>query len=244
MPETAPTLSIVIPAYNEADRLKPTLQRVLDYCEDHRLNYEIIVVDDGSTDGTASVAERFIREGYPVDLLANGSNRGKGFAVRLGMLAARGRFVLMTDADLSTPITELPRLLGRARRGAPVVIGSRKMPGARVLRHQPAGREWMGNVFSALARLLLVPEVTDFTCGFKLFRGEWVAPIFSRLRQNGWAYDAELLFIAHKLGSDIAEVPVTWSDDPDSRVHVPRAAVASFLSLVAIRLNDLMGRYR
>jgi dolichyl-phosphate beta-glucosyltransferase len=243
MSEAAPVLSVVIPAYNEESRLKPSLQCVVDYCELHHFCYEVIVVDDGSDDATASIAERFTREGYPVELLANASNQGKGSAVRLGMLAARGRFVLMTDADLSTPISELPRLLDPARRGAPVVVGSRKMRGARILQHQPPAREWMGKVFSSLARTLILTDVSDFTCGFKLFRGEWVAPIFGRLRQPGWAYDAELLYIAHKLGSEIIEVPVTWLDNSDTRVRVGRAAVSSLYGLFAIRFNDLLGRY-
>ncbi len=243
MPESAPTLSIVIPTYNEERRLPPTLATVARFCEQRRLDYELIVVDDGSTDATGEVARRFARQGHPVEVLRNGTNHGKGYAVRLGVLAARGRFVLLTDADLSTPIEEVATLLRWARAGVPVVIGSRKMPGARVLRHQPVWREWMGKVFSLLARMILVPEVSDFTCGFKLFRGEWVTPLFSRLRRNDWTYDAELLYVARRLGSRIKETPVTWSDDPDTRVRPLRAAVGSLWGLLAIRLNGLLGRY-
>jgi len=241
--ESPPALSIVIPAYNEACRLPLTLATVFRYCEERHLNYECIVVDDGSTDKTTSVAEDFRRRGYPVEVLRNGTNRGKGYAVRVGALAARGRFVLLTDADLSTPIEDLPALLRWARAGVPVVIGSRKRPGARVLRHQPRLREWMGQVFSFLARMTLVWEVTDFTCGFKLFRGDWVGPLFSRLRLDDWTYDAELLFVARRMGSPIKEVPVTWVNDPDSRVRPLRAAARSLLGLVKIRLNSLLGRY-
>ena len=169
--------------------------------------------------------------------------RDRGYAARTGALAARGRFVLLTDADLSTPVQEVTRLLGWARAGVPVVIGSRKIPGARVLRHQPPWREWMGKVFSLLARMMLVPEVNDFTCGFKLFRGAWVGPLFSRLRRDDWSYDAELLFVARRLGARIKEVPVTWLDDPDSRVRPLRAALGSLLGLLAIRLGALLGRY-
>lgn len=238
-----PTLSIVIPAYNEEHRLPRALEAVVEFCERHRLHYQVIVVDDGSTDDTSAVAERFVRRGYPVEVLRNGANRGKGYAARTGALAARGRFVLLTDADLSTPVQEVTRLLGWARAGVPVVIGSRKVPGARVLRHQPPWREWMGKVFSLLARMFLVPQVHDFTCGFKLFRGEWVEPLFSRLRRDDWTYDAELLYVARRLEAPIKEVPVTWTDDPDSRVRPLRAAVGSLWGLVAIRLNALLGRY-
>jgi len=243
VPETAPTLSVVIPAYNEAHRLAKTLAAVVRFCEDRHLDYELIVVDDGSTDGTADVARGFLRRGHPVEVLHNGANRGKGYAVRLGGLAARGRFVLLTDADLSTPIEEVAALLRWARAGVPVVIGSRKVPGARVLVHQPPWREWMGKVFSLLARMVLVSEVNDFTCGFKLVRGEWVAPLFSRLRRDDWTYDAELLYIARRLSCEIREEPVTWVNDPDSRVRPVRAAMSSLWSLAAIRLNGLLGRY-
>jgi dolichyl-phosphate beta-glucosyltransferase len=243
VPETSPTLSIVIPAYNEEHRLPETLRAAVRFCEGRRVNYEVIVVDDGSTDGTREAAEAFLREGYPVEVLRNGANRGKGYAVRVGSLAARGRFVLLADADLSTPIEEISRLLPWAQRGTPVVIGSRKIPGAHILRHQPAWREWMGKVFSLLARKLLVPEVADFTCGFKLFHGEWVGPLFRRLRRDDWTYDAELLYVARRLGLAIKEVPITWADDPDSRVRPLRAAARSLCGLLAIRLNGLFGRY-
>jgi dolichyl-phosphate beta-glucosyltransferase len=241
--EASPTLSIVIPAYNEEHRLPRALEAAVRFCEGRHVSYELIVVDDGSTDGTREVAEGFVREGYPVAVLRNGANRGKGYAVRVGGLAARGRFVLLADADLSTPIEEIYRLLPWAQAGTPVVIGSRKVPGAHILRHQPAWREWMGSVFSLLARKLLVPEVADFTCGFKLLRRDRVGPLFRRLRRDDWTYDAELLYVARRLGLAIKEVPITWENDPDSRVRPLRAAARSLCGLLAIRLNGLLGRY-
>jgi dolichyl-phosphate beta-glucosyltransferase len=243
MSTNRPRLSIVIPAYNEAKRLPRTLQRVREWTAAQEFPVEIVVVDDGSADGTADVT-RGALAGVEHRVLVHAENRGKGAALRTGMTAAAGEFVLFTDADLSTPIEEASRFLDEHARGTPVVIGTRKTGAARVLVHQSPLRERMGRVYTLLSNALVCPGVTDFTCGFKSFRRDACADIFGRLHENGWAYDSEVLFLARRLGHEVREVPVRWSNDPSTRVRLLRDAVGSFAGLLRIRGRALLGRYR
>ena len=236
-------LSIVIPAYNEATRLPGPLRQIDAYLRARQRAGEIVVVDDGSTDGTVAVVEAVARElGAPVRVIVSTPNRGKGHAVKLGMLAARGRAVAMTDADLSTPIEELDVLLARVEAGVPVVIGSRKMPGAVIEVRQPLLRETMGRVFTLLTRLFVV-RVSDVTCGMKVFSAKAAQAVFSRLTLDDWSFDAEALFLARRLGFPIAEVPVRWRDATGTKVRRGRDAVRSALGLARILLNAASGRY-
>ena len=240
---SAPRLSIVIPAYNEEKRLPPTLAAVVAWIGEQDFPCEVVVVDDGSRDRTADAA-RAALAGVDHRVLLHATNMGKGAGLATGMTAARGEIVLMTDADLSTPIEEVGRFLEAHAQGVPVVIGTRKSAGASVLRRQSPVRERMGRVFTLLSNVLVCPGITDFTCGFKSFRADACAEIFSRLRERGWAYDTEVLYLARRLGHEVREIPVRWTNDPSTRVRLVRDAIGSFAGLVRIRWRALAGRYR
>ena len=228
----------MIPAYNEATRLPPTLERVRAWLAASGLAHEVLVADDGSTDATAEVA----RAGGAT-VLSGGPNRGKGHAVRRGMLAARGRRRLMTDADLSTPIEDVAALMARLDEGYDVAIASRALPGARIEVRQPAYREGMGRVFNLLVRALAVPGIHDTQCGFKLFTAEAAEAAFRPALLDGFSFDVETLYLARRRGLRIAEVPVRWRNDAASRVG-PLNGFRAFVDLGRIRWNDWRGRYR
>jgi dolichyl-phosphate beta-glucosyltransferase len=237
---SATALSVVIPAWNEEARLPATLRRIVDYLAPRGQAFEVLVVDDGSTDGTARVALSF---GAPeVRLLGSGSNRGKGYAVRLGMLEARGERRLMTDADLSTPIEDLPRLEQALADGAGVAIGSRALPASQVLVRQGVFREGMGRLFNLAVRALLLPDLRDTQCGFKLFTAAAARDAFAAIRLEGFCFDVEALVAARARGHRIAEVPVTWSNDAATRVGLGKGARA-FADLVGIRERRRRGLY-
>jgi dolichyl-phosphate beta-glucosyltransferase len=241
-PRTAgsPSLSIVIPAFNEARRLPESLDRLRRWLAEASYRHEIVVVDDGSTDGTGEVARQ--NGGEALVLLHHRPNRGKGYAVRRGMLAATGERRLMTDADLSTPIEELPRLMAELDRGADVAIGSRAVEGARIEIHQPFYREAMGRVFNRLVQALLLPGLKDTQCGFKLFTAGAARRSFGACHLDGFSFDVEALFVARRLGLRIAEVPVVWRNDEASRVSLGGGG-AAFADLVRIRLLARRGVY-
>jgi dolichyl-phosphate beta-glucosyltransferase len=234
---SGPDLSIVIPAYNEEARLPRTLAAIARWLEAGGPRAEIIVADDGSRDGT----ERVAREAGAM-VLRRDENRGKGDAVRRGMLAARGPLRLMTDADLSTPIEDFALLKRRLDEGYDVAIGSRAMAGANVEVRQPAFRELSGRAFNLLVRLLLLPGLQDTQCGFKLFNAAAAEAAFSAARLDGFSFDVETLFVARRRGFRVAEVPVTWRNDAATHVGLAKGALA-FADLVRIRANAMRGRY-
>jgi dolichyl-phosphate beta-glucosyltransferase len=234
-----PILSVVIPAYNEALRLPSTLARVQQHLAGRSEPYEIVVVDDGSSDATTEIARA---AGGSVRLLRHEPNRGKGYAVRRGMLAATGDRCLMTDADLSTPIEDLPKLEAEIDRGFDVAIGSRAIAGARIEVHQPAYREVMGRAFNLLVQGLLLPGLHDTQCGFKLFTAPAAAAAFSATRLDGFSFDVEALYVARRRGLRVAEVPVVWRNDAATRVGLA-AGGAAFADLFRIRLLALRGAY-
>jgi dolichyl-phosphate beta-glucosyltransferase len=236
---TASSLSVVVPAYNEARRLPATLASVRTYLRDVDREHEIVVVDDGSTDTTAEVA-RAARD--DVRVLRHEPNRGKGCAVRRGMLAATGARRLMTDADLSTPIEELAKLEAEIERGFDVAIGSRAVAGAVIEVHQSAYREAMGRLFNRLVQALLLPGLCDTQCGFKLFTARAAEEAFSSCRLDGFSFDVEALYVARRRGLRVAEVPVVWRNDTASRVSLGGGS-AAFVDLVRIRLAALRGAY-
>jgi dolichyl-phosphate beta-glucosyltransferase len=203
-------------------------------------SHEIVLVDDGSTDGTAQAAQAVGGRGLVV--LRNEGNRGKGYAVRRGMRAARGERRLMSDADLSTPIEELGRLEACLENGHDVAIGSRALPGARIEVRQPWYRENMGRLFNVFVRVLAVPGLRDTQCGFKLFSARAAEAIFTAARLDGFSFDVEALFIARRLGYRIAEVPVVWRNDAATRVGL-LGGFQAFPDLLRIRLNDWRGYY-
>lgn len=211
-------LSIVIPAYNEAARIGSTLERIIEYCSDRLTKYEIVVVDDGSTDGTGEIASEIGGNHDGFILLTNPRNRGKGYTVRTGALAARHPYVLLSDADLSTPIEELENLAAHAT-PRNVVVASRGLPESNLVVRQPFYRETMGKAFNLMVRSLLVPDVSDTQCGFKLFGQEVSGAIFPPMQIDGFAFDVELLARAIRSGFQVVEVPVRWKNDSRSRVH-------------------------
>jgi dolichyl-phosphate beta-glucosyltransferase len=235
---SVPELSVVIPAFNEALRLPATLARIREHLAG--ASFEIVVVDDGSTDGTAQQARAAGDDCLRV--IGGGRNRGKGHAVRQGMLEARGALRLMTDADLSTPIEELARLQARAAEGFEIVIASRALAGSRIEVHQPWYRESVGRAFNLLVRALLLPGLHDTQCGFKLFSARAAAEVFAAARLDGFGFDVEALVIARRRGYRIAELPVTWRNDAATHVSSLRGFLA-FLDLARIRWNAWRGRY-
>ncbi len=230
---------MVIPAFQEAGRIGVCVRRVSAYFRRRGRPFEVVVVDDGSTDGTASEARS---AGRPVRVIAYRPNRGKGYAVRRGVLAARGGRILFLDADLSTKPEEWPGLERRLDAGADLAIGSRKMRGARLLKRQPWWREKMGKVFTWLVRRSLV-NVSDATCGFKAMTRQAGRALFSAQKLDDWSFDAEVLFLAKRAGLRVDEIPVRWKDNPRSKVRPVRDALRSLLGIVRVRLNALAGRY-
>lgn len=235
-----PALSVIIPAFNEAARLPRTLERMRTFLEARGGTYEILVVDDGSSDDT--VASARAAGGEALTILANGTNRGKGFSVRRGMLAARGERRLMSDADLSTPIEELDALWARMDEGFDVVIASRALPLSRIEVHQGVFRENMGRLFNLLVRMAVLPGLHDTQCGFKLFSAAAAQAAFARSRLDGFAFDVEALFVARQLGFRLAELPVVWRNDAATRVGWWKGMTA-FADILRIRANGLRGRY-
>ena len=236
-------LSVVIPAYNEEDRLPGTLERVISYLGRRGGEFEIIVVDDGSDDGTSEAALSFASKA-PIRVLRNNRNRGKGYSVRRGMLEAKGDLRLFSDADLSTPIEELPKL-ERAilEEGFDIAIASRGLPQSRLPARQPFWREALGRTFNLYIQLLLLPGIWDTQCGFKLFTARAAEEVFGRVTIEGFGFDFEALFIARKLGLRIKEVPVTWYHSPKTKVKVLRDGLRMGLEALKVRVNDLKGIY-
>jgi dolichyl-phosphate beta-glucosyltransferase len=231
-----PDLSVIIPAYNEEKRLPGTLDQVLAYLVQQPYSYEVLVVDDGSRDATREIVARFAAESACVRLVEYGGNRGKGYAVRQGMRAATGERILMSDADLSTPIEELETLAARLEDGFDIAIGSRALPESNLAVRQPPLRELIGRGFNLVVRILAVPGIHDTQCGFKLFSRAAAHDIFPLLTVDQWAFDVEALLVARKMGYRIAEVPVTWVNEENSKVNVARDFVRTLLDLGRIRL--------
>ncbi|MGO8687386.1 MAG: dolichyl-phosphate beta-glucosyltransferase [Candidatus Dormibacteria bacterium] len=233
-------LSVVVPAYDEALRLPATLQALrvyLDGAGEEYEDYEVIVVDDGSGDGTADLAERECAGWPQLRVLRLPENRGKGASVQAGMLAARGDLRLFTDADLSTPITELAKLRDLIGGSTAVVIGSRAVADSKVEVHQPARRELMGRTYNRLLRLLVLRGLHDTQCGFKLFTAEAAVACFTPLRTPGYGFDAEVLLRARRLGWEIAEVGVVWRHAENSRVSPLRDSLGTLIDLLKLWLR-------
>ena len=234
---------MVIPAHDEAGRIRSTLRRVREYLSNEPWRSEVIVFLDGCRDRTSEVVHGEL-DGRPDSrILESVSNRGKGYAVRAGMLEASGEFILFSDADLSTPIEEVERLIDVLNDGSHVAIGSRALSDSDIRIPQPRWRQELGRMFNRLVRCFLIRGIRDTQCGFKCFRHDVARCIFSRQRVDGFGFDVEVLWIAQKLGYRVAEVPVVWSNHPVSSVHPVRDSLAMLVHIVAIRYNDLRGRY-
>src|ERR1700690_429971 len=247
MSERAPELSIIIPSYNEEKRLGRTLARIAEYFATNQIagngELEILVVDDGSADATARVARDWMRDMPGLRLVSNGENRGKGYSVRHGMLESRGRIALFTDADLSSPMEESKKLLAAIEAGYDVAIGSRALDRTLVEVRQSVFRETAGIIFNGFVKLFTGLPFRDTQCGFKAFVREQSQIVFDQQRIEGFGFDPEILFLAQRHGLRIAEVPVRWSHDAATRVHVARDSLRMFGDLVRIRWNWLLRRY-
>jgi dolichyl-phosphate beta-glucosyltransferase len=235
--EIRPLLSLVIPAYNEASRLPATLQRIREHQRSWHFPNEIIIVVEPSADGTLALVEEAAKHNAGLRVLTHHENRGKGFAVRNGMLQARGDCIFFPDADLSTPLEDLDAGLLRMRkdRTIDVLVGSRQHPETRILQRQNPVRETMGKVFNRITQAMTGLKIRDTQCGFKGFRQRAAREIFSRQRLDGFSFDVEVLLLARAMGFSTVEMPVHWTNSPASRVRVLRDSAKMLADLCSVR---------
>ncbi len=229
-------LSIIVPAYNEEKRIGATLSRIYSFLSEKDYSFEVILVDDGSMDGTVSKAEHstLARKGC-LKVIRNGVNKGKGFSVRSGILNSSGEFIIFSDADLSTPIEELSKLFDKIKDGYDIVIASRALDDSDVGIHQPFYREKMGKVFNFFVKLILLKDFNDTQCGFKLFKGDIARMLAKDMKIDGFCFDVEMLYLAKKKGLKIKEVGVRWENSPESKVKALSSSVSMFFDLFRIR---------
>jgi glycosyltransferase involved in cell wall biosynthesis len=239
------TYSIVIPAYNEGSRLGATLEKVLGYVRERgwSTEVEVIVVNDGSRDNTADLVRGFAAKDPVLRLVENPGNRGKGYAVRNGMLSSRGEIVVFSDADLSSPIEEMPKLLAALAAGADIAIGSRWLRAELQTQRQSLLRQLAGRIFNGLNRIILGLRFKDTQCGFKAFTRRAVQKILPLQRIERWGFDPEILFLARKFGFRVEEVAVLWGHSGDTRIHPLLDGARMFWEMVRIRWYDLTGKY-
>lgn len=234
-------LSVLIPAYNEEMRVGDTLKLFKDYLDQQDYAYEVVVVDDGSKDLTAET----VRKTHPWAQVAEYSvNRGKGYATRYGAQVCKGEFILISDADGSTPIDDIEKMWPKFDAGCDIVIGSRAMVDSDVQIRQPLYRQSMGRIYNMVLRLLVLTPFKDTQCGFKAFRQSIVNPVIGRMTCDGFGADCEMLYIAAKLGYTVDEVPVRWLNSPDTRVHPIFDSLDMLREVLLIRFKALMGKYR
>lgn len=234
-------LSIIIPAHNEAERLPPSLKKIDAFLRTQDYKAEIVVVENGSRDATLDIARNF-EKNMPNLRVFHEEERGKGLAVRRGMLEALGEYRFLCDADLSMPIEQVNRFLPPALETVDVAIGSREVPGAKRY-HEPIYRHWIGRVFNTMVRWILLPGLQDTQCGFKCFRGEVAEAIFPLQTLDGMSFDAEVLFIARQKNFQVQEVPIDWYFNPDSRVRLIQDSMRMAFDLITIRWNAARGFY-
>ncbi len=239
---SSPFLSVVVPAYNETERLRRNQVRFQKFFSERDFSWELILVDDGSQDETHRCLDGF----FPEDrfrVLRNPVNRGKGYSVRRGVMQASGKRVLVTDADLSTPLEECDKLFRALDEGEDIAIGSRALRDSEVTRHQAWYREGMGKFFNLLVQGLVLPGLWDTQCGFKCFKRETAGPLFEIMTLDGFCFDVEFLFLARRRGLNIREIPVHWENDVNSRVDLVQDSLRMFRDLFRIRWNLLRGLY-
>lgn len=236
-----PRLSLIIPAYNEENRLPESLAQIAAFVEAQDYPIEVIVVNNNSRDATPQIAEAFASE-HPYARVLHEPRQGKGAAVRTGMLAGKGDYLFICDADLSMPIEEVNKFMPPVRDGYDVAIASREVPGSRRI-GEPEYRHFMGRVFNFIVRVLAIPRIHDTQCGFKVFRRDVAEEVFRLQTIDGWAFDVEVLFIALKRGYKLIEVPITWYYREQSRVHPIRDSINMLIEVLRVRWNGWRGLY-
>jgi dolichyl-phosphate beta-glucosyltransferase len=237
------TYSIILPAYNESARIAATLDKILNHATERCWNVEVIVVNDGSSDGTAAIVREYASNHAVLRLLENPGNRGKGYSVRNGMLHATGDILLFSDADLSSPIEEADKLFAAIAKGADIAIGSRWMDRRLQIRRQPLHRRLFGRIFNLALRIILGLQFKDTQCGFKAFTRRSEEAIFPLQKIERWGFDPELLYLARKFGFAVTEVPVAWSHREGTRIHPLRDGIRMFGELLKVRWYALRGNY-
>jgi dolichyl-phosphate beta-glucosyltransferase len=237
------TYSIVIPAYNEGERLGATLEQVLAYVRQQGWDAEVIVVNDGSRDNTAGIVREFAESNPILRVVENPGNRGKGYSVRNGILNSRGDIVIFSDADLSAPIEEMPKLLQALAAGADIAIGSRWLRAELQTQRQSLHRQVFGRIFNLLLRMILGLQFKDTQCGFKAFTRRAAQTILPLQRIERWGFDPEILFLARKFGFRVEEVPVRWGHSGGTRIHPLRDGARMFQEMLRIRWYNLTGKY-
>ena len=239
------SITIVIPVYNEENRITPTLKSIISYFSEKEITYEVIAVDDGSTDNTVKTIEDIKNSCPEVSIFKIGRNSGKGKAVREGMLKAKGDYILFMDADSSTAIGEFEKFLPAIKEDKKdILIGTRKIQSADIIEHQPLIRKVLGEGFSWLSRVATGVSVSDFTCGFKCFSRKAARVVFSKGIIDDWSFDAEILFLARKTGYEIVEIPVRWKNDKESKVRILRDIISSLKGLLRIHIYNIKGIYK
>lgn len=238
-----PQISVVIPAFNEENRLPATLSSVHDFLTARRNQFEIIIVDDGSSDGTATIVRDFASTHQGVNLISYKPNRGKGHAVRTGMLAARGEYLLLDDADGASPISELVRLERAIVEGADVAIGSRAKRGNDTRVNALAHRKHMGNTFNLIVQSMILPGIQDTQCGFKLFKRDSGQELFAISRLTGYAFDVEILYLARSMGLKVAEIPINWTNVTGSKINLFSDPLKMLIELFRVAFAKHSGHY-
>jgi len=231
-----PEISVVVPVFNEKKRIKKTLNRLVGYLERHSFAYEVIVMDDGSTDGTHEILNSYPAKPPKLIVIRSAHNHGKGYAVRKGILEASGRIIFFTDADLSTPVREIGKFMELMNKNSiPILIGSRSLPGSKLKIRQPCYRQNMGRIFNLFVKLSTPLRYEDTQCGFKAFRRHAAEKIFSHAKLNGFTFDVEALLLARKYGFETEEIPVTWVNSRRSQVRPFSDSLNMFRALINIR---------
>lgn len=232
-------LSIVIPAYNEANRIGVTLEKINTFFKNRQYETEIIMVDDGSNDNTIEVAEKsLLAKENKLRIIRNATNKGKGFSVKNGIINSKGEYILFSDADLSTPIEEVDKFLKAINEGYDIVIGSRALKDSDVKVRQPWYREFMGKIFNFFVKSVVMREFHDTQCGFKLFKSPVAKDIALKLKIDGFSFDVEMIYLAKKSGYRIKEIPIIWINSPKSRVSPLVDSVKMFFDLIKIKIYD------
>lgn len=237
-------LSVVVPCYNEQSRFKKGFLHLYTYLKKQKYKWELIIVDDGSKDETLSLIKKIIDGLKNVKIISYKNNRGKGYAITKGVLASKGQYIFFSDIDHSVPISNIKAFIKYFGKNYKVVIGSRRVDGAKILVRQHPMRELLGRGFTLLVNFLIYWGIKDATCGFKAFEKQVAKNLFKKLRVYGWTFDAEILFLCNKYGLSVAQVPVSWSDVKGSKVSLKKDIISSLIGLLKIRMNDFRGMYK